>query len=45
MSVTPASAPPRVRQQARDAAVLMAFSLAMSLACAVALLLLAGLGR
>jgi hypothetical protein len=35
----------RVRHQARDAVVLMSFSLATSLAVAVAFLLLAGLGR
>ncbi|MFB9314929.1 hypothetical protein [Nocardioides plantarum] len=35
----------RVRHQARDVAVLMAFSLAMSLLFAAAFLLLAGLGR
>lgn len=35
----------RVRHQARDAAVLMSFSLGMSLLFAAALLLLAGLGR
>ncbi|MBM9460471.1 hypothetical protein JK386_11205 [Nocardioides sp. zg-536] len=36
--------PPRVRQQARDALVLMGFSLGVSLLCA-ALLLLARLGE
>jgi hypothetical protein len=35
----------RVRHQARDAVVLMSFSLATSLAVAAAFLLLAGLGR
>lgn len=35
----------RVRHQARDAAVLMSFSAAMSLLFALAVLLLAGLGR
>lgn len=35
----------RVRHQARDAAVLMSFSLAMSLLAAGVFLLLAGLGR
>lgn len=35
----------RVRHQARDAAVLMTFSLAMSLVFATVFLLLAGLGR
>ena len=35
----------RVRHQARDAAVLMTFSLGMSLLFAMVLLLLAGLGR
>jgi hypothetical protein len=35
----------RVRHQARDAAVLMSFSLGMSLLCAAVFLLLAGLGR
>ena len=38
------SAQRRVRHQARDAAVLMSFSLGLSLAIAVAFLLLAGLG-
>ncbi len=37
--------PRRVRHQARDAASLMAFSLAMSAAAAVGLLLLTSLGR
>jgi len=37
--------PRRVRHQARDAASLMAFSLAMSAAAAVGLLLLTHLGR
>ena len=36
---------PRVRHQARDAAVLMSFSLVMSVLFAAVLLLLAGLGR
>ncbi|MGA8255077.1 MAG: hypothetical protein WB767_00730 [Nocardioides sp.] len=35
----------RVRHQARDAAALMVFSLAVSVACATAFLLLAHLGR
>ncbi len=35
----------RVRHQARDAAVLMSFSLAMSLGVTLVLLLLTGLGR
>ena len=35
----------RVRHQARDAAVLMSFSLGMSLLFAAVFLLLAGLGR
>ncbi len=37
--------PRRVREQVRDALVLMAFSLALSLTCALGLLLLARLGR
>jgi hypothetical protein len=43
----PAGEPPtpRVRHQARDAAVVMAFSAAISVAVAVALLLLARLGN
>ncbi len=51
MSTTPVTFTPepsgdrRVRHQARDAAALMAFSLATSIACAVGLLLLAHLGR
>ncbi|MDO9455853.1 hypothetical protein [Nocardioides sp.] len=52
MSTAPASraevvspADRRVRHQARDAAVLMTFSLGMSLLFAAAFLLLAGLGR
>jgi hypothetical protein len=52
MSSTPvtraaAVTPPerRVRHQARDAAVLMTFSLAVSLGCAMLMLLLTGLGR
>jgi hypothetical protein len=48
VSTTPvedAPAPRRVRHQARDAASLMAFSLAMSAAAAVGLLLLTSLGR
>lgn len=47
MSTTPvSSAPPRrVRHQARDAAAVMAFSLVLSLSCAVGFLLLAHLGR
>jgi hypothetical protein len=52
MSVTPAappvarlSQPPRVRQQARDALALMAFSAAASTTVAAGLVLLAGLGR
>ncbi|WP_203335241.1 hypothetical protein [Nocardioides limicola] len=45
MSSTPAPTRPRVRQQAREALAVMAFSLAASMACCVALLLLSGLGR
>jgi hypothetical protein len=51
MSTAPAareavtSADRRVRHQARDAAVLMSFSLGMSLLFAAALLLVTGLGR
>jgi hypothetical protein len=37
--------PPRVREQAREAATLMAFSAATSAALASALVLLTGLGR
>lgn len=39
------SAPPRVRQQAREALTLMAFSLAVSLACSVLLLASHVVGR
>jgi hypothetical protein len=35
----------RVRHQARDAAVLMAFSAAVSVGCAIALLLVTSLGN
>jgi len=48
MSSTPVTEVPperRVREQARDAAALMAFSLALSLTFAIGLLLLASLGR
>jgi len=46
MSTTQVAAPARrVRHQARDAVVLMAFSGATSLLFALLLLLLAGLGR
>ncbi|WP_370287532.1 hypothetical protein [Nocardioides sp.] len=38
-------APRRVREQARDAAVLMAFSLVVSIGCALALLLAPRIGR
>ncbi len=40
-----AAAERRVREQARDALVLMVFSLALSVSCAVAFLLLTRLGR
>lgn len=39
------SMPPRVREQAREALTLMAFSLAVSLACALVLLFSHGVGR
>lgn len=45
MISTSHDAPRRVRHQARDAAALMAFSAATSLALAAVLLVLASLGR
>ncbi|WP_340538691.1 hypothetical protein [Nocardioides sp. GXZ039] len=46
MSATPAQTPaPRVREQAREVAVLMSFSLVVSLALTAGFLLLAALGR
>ena len=47
MSITPVAdaTPPRVRQQAREAAALMVFSAATSMALAGALVLLAHWGR
>ena len=39
------TAPPRVREQAREALALMAFSLAVSLACALLLLASRVVGR
>jgi hypothetical protein len=45
MSITPVAPVRRVRHQAREAAVLMAFSAATSVGLAATLLLLTSLGR
>ncbi len=45
MSITPVAPVRRVRHQAQEAAMVMAFSAVTSVGLAVAFLLLAGLGR